>query len=286
MAYHAANAVVSRGSRVALSEELVRHASASFVQEGDEYTPLSTRLSQVKYSEARLHRMSHRMSHVSTRHSEVRSRAASRESGGAGMAPIHDMPSVRERPESIGEGIAEGIAEGDVCISSRMSRVSKVRATSIAEEQDGQDALPEASQGFLGAWKFLRDDNYKAFLSECVGLRWPILQVAERIKPQPTLTIEDGVLISKTALPSIKSYTERLAVGETTFYEPNQTAEYTVTSVWEDGAVFVSTRQCDKINAGKPITQRRWIDGTTGELVIQHDWGGKRPFILWYSKNK
>ena len=70
---------------------------------------------------------------------------------------------------------------------------------------------------------------------------------------------------------------EVLEAGDSVWREPNINVSYTVSGRWE-GAVFVNMRQSSEVNAGRPTTQRRWVDVDTGELVIEQDWGGEKLF--------
>ena len=260
MAYHAAKILVGGDGRAALADEILRHASANFVQEGEEIIS------------------SHRFSHSSRRESGTSGRA--RDSSNAQHA--HRLTS-----SSIG---GDSNRKGSLSDSHRSSSasgtgaVSCVSLVSVRQSQTSDDTaqIPQAARAFIGEWKWVRDENYGTFLADCMNLNWAVRKVAEHIHPSPSIRIENGKLVSETSLDvPIKPYIEVLAVGDTTFHEPNQNVDYVVRAVWE-GAVFVATRQCDTINGGRPIVSRRWVDDATGELVIAQDWGGKRQYTAFY----
>lgn len=122
-----------------------------------------------------------------------------------------------------------------------------------------------------------------AFLAEAQGLSWALRKFAVSIHPTPRFWIEDGDLHCETTCLGAKAVREVLCAGLSTFVEPNLGHHYLVNSWW-DGATFVAERQSDAVNGGRPTVQKRWVDSSSGQLVISQAWGGKRPFIARFAK--
>jgi hypothetical protein len=123
-----------------------------------------------------------------------------------------------------------------------------------------------------------------AFLAEAQGLSWALRKFVVAIHPTPRFWIEGGTLHCETTCIGAKAVREVLSAGMSTFVEPNLGHQYSVRAWW-DGAAFVAERQCDGVNGGRPTVQRRWLDSSSGELIISQDWGGKRgPFVARFAR--
>ena len=57
--------------------------------------------------------------------------------------------------------------------------------------------LPAGVERFCSRWCPVEDENYDAYLVE-IGLNWSLRMLAASLRPQPTYTIEDGVLHGRT----------------------------------------------------------------------------------------
>lgn len=127
--------------------------------------------------------------------------------------------------------------------------------------------LPIGAARFVGAWQQISVQNYEDFLSDSVGLSWPLRKVAARIKPRPTWYMDDaaGTLCCRVDMlgGAVKSIFESYGGGSTSFDEPDENVEgvlWTTRTWWEDGHVLCSERRSEQQNKGRAIIVRRWVE--------------------------
>ena len=79
-------------------------------------------------------------------------------------------------------------------------RVNKQSAAAAAPERAVEKRggiLPTTAVKFCHTWRPVEDDNYDAYL-RAVGLSWSLRKLAATMRPEPTFSIEGGVLHSRT----------------------------------------------------------------------------------------
>ena len=141
---------------------------------------------------------------------------------------------------------------------------------------------------FIGPWTHVSSEHYKEFLQDGLGLGWAKASIGARINPEPTFEMKDNHLHCTTACFGAKDVIEILNEGEGEFTEPNLNVQYKITAKWETmehgAATFVSSRVSAKINKGVPTVQKRWVDPSTDELIVEQDWGAKYKCTVRYKR--
>ena len=107
-------------------------------------------------------------------------------------------------------------------------------------------------------------------------------QIAKRIKPKPTWSLEQGgkQLRCRVEMLGAKPILETYGGGECAFKEEDENVKGVMWSTrvwWEAGGVLCSERRSSQQNKGRPITVRRWVE-RAGELVVTQEWAPGKVF--------
>lgn len=212
-----------------------------------------------------------------------------------------DEANVHASPTHVEVPLTKMASDGEQPKSNKFALPVSLEASSVR----GQVPLPEAASRFVGTWHQVSSENYDQFLSESLGLSWPLRKVAMRVKPRPTWFMDDlaGTLCCRVDMLGglVKSTLETYGGGAASSEEEDENLEgvvWTMRVWWEDGSVLCSERRSAAQNGGNPITVRRWIEpsqaiagdggGGSGKeddcLVVAQQWAPGKVFTQRLSR--
>ena len=127
---------------------------------------------------------------------------------------------------------------------------------------------PKAACAFVGTWSVVAVESqpgeYDAYLQK-LGVSWALRRLAATLKPEPTFSIEDGLLHARTPGAGGVVLHDIFATGrELTISMMGRDVK--VVYVWEAGTLLAKVRS-PELASGAPIEIRRSIDPNSGRLL-------------------
>jgi hypothetical protein len=174
-----------------------------------------------------------------------------------------DEASIHASPTHVEVPLVRMASNSEQAHHNKFALPVSLEAASVGD----QVPLPEAASRFVGTWHQVSAENYDMFLSESLGLSWPLRKVAMRVRPHPTWYLDEsaGTLCCRVDMLGglVKSTLETYGGSAASSEEQDENLEgvvWTTRVWWEDGCVLCSERRSADQNGGEPITVRRWIE--------------------------
>ena len=198
----------------------------------------------------------------------------------SGIVQLFAPPASGRKPE--GRKLEPSTSRCSRCLSclpaARRNTINQpqLRPASMPVTRGKAKSLPAGADRFCSTWCPVEDENYDAYLAE-LGLTWSLRMLAASLRPQPTYTIEDGVLHGRTEGVGGQIMHDTFATGVDI---PISMMGYAVLVqyTWEGGTSPVLlakiTSPDGKLAGGKPISVRRWVESSTAQLHAESTCGG------------
>eukprot|EP00324_Dicrateria_rotunda_P001931 CAMPEP_0206169478 /NCGR_PEP_ID=MMETSP1474-20131121/35848_1 /ASSEMBLY_ACC=CAM_ASM_001110 /TAXON_ID=97495 /ORGANISM="Imantonia sp., Strain RCC918" /LENGTH=346 /DNA_ID=CAMNT_0053575555 /DNA_START=22 /DNA_END=1059 /DNA_ORIENTATION=+ len=179
------------------------------------------------------------------------------------LAPLRRSKRARRRSRdssSSDSSVPPPPPDGHVGVYKAPPTTKPSAISSSAGSVAGDGSLPASAAEFCHTWRPVEDDNYEAYL-RVLGLSWSLRKLAATMRPEPTFSIEDGVLHAHT--PGLGGQTMHDVFstgGEKTIAMMGRHVQ--VSYRWDgSGALVATMRAADgELAGGQTITIRRWVE--------------------------